>query len=447
MLFSRCFSLLKNCRKMSVLLPNKVLGISELDREKFQKSIQVPQVSYNSKEINIHELTPLLKSFYLKMEKLKPMQKETILLNPNLVKDFEDLPVSKLKDIGITRSNFKFGELTLTYENFRCDEVIKAVIPDDLEPVTSYSRIGHIVHLNLRDHLLPYKSLIGQIIMDKVVGCKTVINKAQTIENTYRNFQIELLCGVPKYEVQTKENGCTFEFDFSQVYWNPRLSSEHERIFKMLNKDDIFYDVFAGVGPFSLPAGKKKVRMCLANDLNPVSYKWLTHNVKKNKVADNVRTFMKDGRDFIKCDVRNDLLERIQEATAENNNYKIHIAMNLPAMAVEFLDSFVGLLKDNQSNITSLSSCPQPLVHVYCFIKGLNCDFKELAKQLVEENLLGHKLKDNLEGITFVRNVSPNKEMMRVSFYLNDEILFDNPSKRSLEGSGEEAGNPKKICN
>jgi tRNA (guanine37-N1)-methyltransferase len=323
---------------MNVLLPSKVLEMPELNREKFRKTIQVPQINFDPKIVNIQEITPVLKPFYLKMERLKPVQKEIILLNPNAVKCFEDLP-SKLKDIRISAGNFQYGELTLTYDNFRCDEIIKAILPDNLEPITSFSRIGHIVHLNLRDHLLPFKTLIGQIIQDKVVGCKTVINKAQTIDNTYRNFQIELLAGEPKYEVQTKENGCTFEFDFSQVYWNPRLSSEHERMVKMVNRGDVFYDVFAGVGPFSIPAGKKKVKLCLANDLNPASHKWLAHNVKKNKVSDNVKTFMKDGRDFIKIDVKADLLERIKAANTEKPDYKIHIAMNLPAMAVEFLDA------------------------------------------------------------------------------------------------------------
>jgi tRNA (guanine37-N1)-methyltransferase len=215
---------------------------------------------------------------------------------------------------------------------------------------------------------------------------------------------------------------------------------------KMLNRGDVFYDVFAGVGPFSIPAGKKKVKLCLANDLNPASHKWLAHNVKKNKVSDNVKTFMKDGRDFIKSDVKADLLERIKAANTEKPDYEIHIAMNLPAMAVEFLDAFVGLLKDNDSNISSLSNLPEPLVHVYCFVKGLNSDSKELAKQLAEEYLLGHKLNENLKEIFFVRNVAPNKDMMRISFYLTNDFLFDNLSKRSSDGL-QEAGIAKKICN
>lgn len=42
-------------------------------------------------------------------------------------------------------------------------------------------------------------------------------------------------------------------------------------------------DVFAGVGPFALPAGKKGCGV-FANDLNPNSYKYLQVNINDNKV-------------------------------------------------------------------------------------------------------------------------------------------------------------------
>ena len=52
---------------------------------------------------------------------------------------------------------------------------------------------------------------------------KTVVNKLNQIDNTFRNFQMELLAGEEKYVTTTHEHGCTFELDFSKVYWNPRL--------------------------------------------------------------------------------------------------------------------------------------------------------------------------------------------------------------------------------
>lgn len=42
-------------------------------------------------------------------------------------------------------------------------------------------------------------------------------------------------------------------------------------------------DVFAGIGPFAVPAAKKGCRV-VANDLNPNSFDFLKVNVKLNKV-------------------------------------------------------------------------------------------------------------------------------------------------------------------
>jgi tRNA (guanine37-N1)-methyltransferase len=43
-------------------------------------------------------------------------------------------------------------------------------------------------------------------------------------------------------------------------------------------------DVFAGVGPFALPAAKNGA-IVYANDLNPTSYHWMKENIKANKAS------------------------------------------------------------------------------------------------------------------------------------------------------------------
>ena len=43
---------------------------------------------------------------------------------------------------------------------------------------------------------------------------------------------MELLAGEDRFEVEVKESGCRFRFDFSKVYWNPRLGTEHDRLIR-----------------------------------------------------------------------------------------------------------------------------------------------------------------------------------------------------------------------
>lgn len=94
---------------------------------------------------------------------------------------------------------------------------------------------------------------------------------------------MEILAGDDNMIAEVKESGCRFRFDFSQVYWNSRLHTEHDRLIKQFAKNDYVCDIFAGVGPFALPAAKKGANV-YANDLNPVSYKWMVENIKLNKV-------------------------------------------------------------------------------------------------------------------------------------------------------------------
>ncbi|XP_040153693.1 tRNA (guanine(37)-N1)-methyltransferase isoform X2 [Anopheles arabiensis] len=420
--------------------PATVRGMKQLDRSAFSKTIKVPHLLV-PKDKNLNDICRASKKYLLKMERYKPVITEEykITLHPLAVQKWEDLAELNLEKLDIGSEALVWEEIQLTYENWKYDEIFKAILPADKEALSSFSKIGHIIHLNLKDHLLPYKELIGQVICDKIADCRTVVNKSLSIDNTYRNFQMELLCGEPDYRVSVKENGCLFEFDFSKVYWNPRLSTEHEKIVKMLAKTDTLFDLYAGVGPFTVPAARRRCKV-LANDLNPDSYEALVHNCTLNKVSKHVTCHNKDAVDFIKHEVKQALLEKCTDESMEGD---IHITMNLPAMAVEHLVHFPGLLKGEDVVLRK-----QPLVHVYCFAKGAE-DKKQIARELVE-HWLGTDVTDKLKEIAFVRNVAPNKDMMRVSFYLTEDLLLGRTAVKKRQHEEEDSPQSeeaKRPCN
>merc|ERR1719471_192073 len=222
-----------------------------------------------------------------------------LMLNPELVSSFRDLESSD-----VSREQFRIRKYDLTADNWTPHELLRAVLPQDEEGVSGFSTIGHIVHLNLRQHLEEYKSVIGDILL-RLPGVRTVVNKSNSIDNTFRNFSMELLAGEEDYEVTVKESGCVFRLDFSKVYWNPRLATEHDRVIKILKDEEktgnkpVLFDACAGVGPFSVPCGK--FCQVFSNDLNPESFKWLELNVKSNKKSSrNIQTYNMDARDFIR---------------------------------------------------------------------------------------------------------------------------------------------------
>ncbi|CAH2107659.1 unnamed protein product [Euphydryas editha] len=414
----------------SLLIPIGVRGMRSLDREKFNRNITAPVLKVSGEKLS--KITQICKTYFLKMENFKPVQNlvdqcnenlnKCIYFDPNKVTNWTDIPDNirtSLKQYDIDEKNFDLFDLTLTYNNFKFDTIFKAVLPENEEIVSSFSHIGHIIHLNLRDHLLEYRWLIGQVLLDKIKNCRTVVNKTYVIDNTYRNFNMEVIAGDEDFIVTVKENKCNFQFDFSKVYWNPRLCKEHERILELLKPGDVLFDVFCGVGPFAIPAAKKNCRV-FANDLNPESYKWLNLNAKQNKIkADIFRSFNMDGKEFIQKIFKCYILNVCNEKDKIDDGAKIHITMNLPAIAVEFLKYFRGLIKETDLKDKFNSEI---IVHVYCFTVGEN--HTAIAKQLVNENF-GTDVSPYILNVFNVRNVSPKKEMMRVSFKLTKEFIFD----------------------
>lgn len=224
-----------------------------------------------------------------------------ILLRPELRDTGDRLPwspkVSELvKDQVISVIPF---ELHLDYDYWNYHEIASAILPsaEDDEIPSGFTSVGHVAHLNLRDKYLAYKDIIGQLILDKNPTVRTVINKVDDVgeENEYRTFRYEVLAGPDDMDVEIREADCTFRFNYAKVYWNSRLNTEHERQVAAFQEGEAVCDVMAGIGPFAVPAGKKRV-FVWANDLNPDSYTSLEDAVHRNKVRLPLKAILHETR-------------------------------------------------------------------------------------------------------------------------------------------------------
>ena len=70
--------------------------------------------------------------------------------------------------------------ITLGYKHMSLQEVLKHFLPEEVEIPSSFEAVGHIAHLNLKEGVLKYKYIIGQVILDKNPSIKTVVNKVGT---------------------------------------------------------------------------------------------------------------------------------------------------------------------------------------------------------------------------------------------------------------------------
>lgn len=348
-------------------------------------------------------------------------------------------------------------EYVLDYDFWKAEEILRAVLPEEYldEIPTGFTVTGHIAHLNLRQEFKPFASLIGQVILDKNNKIETVVDKVSSIATKFRTFPMEVIAGRGgDLVVEQKESNCTFRFDFSKVYWNSRLHTEHERLVKQyFQPGQVVCDVFAGVGPFAIPAGKKEV-IVLANDLNPDSFKYLQENIELNKVSTLVKPFNLDGAQFISDSIR--LLQQWRESNdgklqvplkishhdrkrqkkqdaKEAPKFKElqipfeinHFVMNLPDSSITFLDRFVGLYRG-----TSIKTLPW--IHLHCFEKyGIDEEppMEELYHRVhsrIATSLHTDKQVLAFENLRFhlVRKVSPTKPMFCVSFQLPEQVAF-----------------------
>ncbi|MCJ1474323.1 tRNA(m(1)G37)methyltransferase [Lambiella insularis] len=341
-------------------------------------------------------------------------------------------------------------ELCLKYETWTYHDIISSIIPEDdqNELPVGFSVVGHVAHLNLREQYLQYKHLIAAVLLDKNPAIRTVINKVDDVgsQNEYRTFQYELLAGDPSLEVEINQLDCTFRFDYSKVYWNSRLNTEHERLVTMFRPGEAVCDVMAGVGPFAVPAAKRNI-FVWANDLNPDSYASLVDATSRNKVTRFLKAFNEDGRSFIRTSARELRTQNVQiDVTPKARRhlkemgfetpprqYAIqpiifsHYVMNLPATAITFLDAFIGLYHGQEALFVPYTKTTLPIIHVYCF--STKSEDNELAKRKICREIsdrIGYVIEPQDKEIEIwdVRDVSPQKRMFCASFRLPAEVAF-----------------------
>jgi len=406
----------------TLLPPDEVRGMTVFKIDKFTKPVTVPVIVINKNYVE--SANKVLKNYIIKLNNFKSIRSESndsecvFYLDPAKFSSCEDLNLPF-----VSAENLKYVQIEVGYNNWNHDEILKAVLPEK-SMLSSYSAIGSIVHVNLKPELLDYKDIIGRVLNDKLKGCKSVVNKIDNINNVYRNFEYEIIYGSSDLKTTVKENKCVFDLDFSEVYWNPRLCTEHERILQKLKSGDILYDVFAGIGPFSIPAAKLGC-IVIANDLNPNSCKWLEINKKKNHIKDELLTIInKDGSKFIQEDLKAHYILWSKKIASKNN---VHVTMNLPAIAVDFVKYFNNLFEWEEISDHSL-----PILHVYTFVKT-DKNYEEGLKSIMEKYFNNIK-DDDIQEILRVRNVAPNKEMVRITFQMKKEILCKSESikKRKL---------------
>ena len=166
--------------------PAAVRGMTTLDVEAFKKRIDVPFVVTTTRQIG--DIKKRLSPLFLKMPCFKPvvlvmvaganLDHHKVYLHPDrmpdvkyAVKEVQSSLIALNSSSSSSAENDQaeqplyigYEDITLKYENFSHHDVFRAIFPETVEPISGFSTIGHLLHLNLRDEALPYKKIIGQV--------------------------------------------------------------------------------------------------------------------------------------------------------------------------------------------------------------------------------------------------------------------------------------------
>lgn len=188
----------------------------------------------------IHAARPHL----LRMRRVQTVQvgadasRRVVLLGAELHESTLPLPLSEA--IERAAGQLKECHVHQGYDDLSAREVLQQLLPEGVVVPSAYERAGHLVHLNLRPEQLPHRFVIGKVLLDKLQPhVRTVVNKANEITSEFRNLPLELIAGEAEYEVTVKHGDALLSFDYSKVYWNSRLHTEHERMARSFERGQV----------------------------------------------------------------------------------------------------------------------------------------------------------------------------------------------------------------
>ncbi len=190
----------------------------------------------------------------------------------------------------------------------------------------SFDLIGDIAIIHERKRI-DHDFMVQFILKSK--GNIRTIYLDMGIKGETRLRDLKLLYGEDNPLTMYRENNIIMKVDVKKAYFSPRLSTERYLVSRNVTDGEYIFDMFAGIGPFSLNIAKRTKCKIVACDINSDAVELLKYNLSINKLLSDVEVY-------------------------EGNSYKIikelkpfnRIIMNNPVNQYESLDEIIESLTD-----------------------------------------------------------------------------------------------------
>jgi len=156
----------------------------------------------------------------------------------------------------------------------------------------------------------------GEEILAQHKNVNVVLAKKSEVEGDFRVREYDIIASRPEArdfsdvtailrprkltETVHKENTCRFKVDPTEAYFSVRLSTERERIAKLVQKGERVLVMFAGVGPYPITVAKlAEPELVVGIELNPYAVRYFEDNITLNKMEGNVKAIEGDVKDIV----------------------------------------------------------------------------------------------------------------------------------------------------
>ncbi len=169
--------------------------------------------------------------------------------------------------------------------------------PDEVEQVAGgFDAVGDLAVVKLPEGFpKERKEVVAQALLTEVKTIKAIWNQVGPVDGDYRIRRLEFLGGEPRSTTLYTEFGCKFMVDIAKMYFSPRLSTERARISGLVGAKEEVFNMFAGVGTYSIVIAKKHRDVVVySTEINKEAYDYMVSNIALNKMQGRVAPLFGD---------------------------------------------------------------------------------------------------------------------------------------------------------
>ena len=276
------------------------------------------------------------------------------------------------------------------------DKLLRRIAREVLGEEDIWSRIdviGDIALIHRKfDYPIDKLRTLAEELLKRSKGLRSVFAIEPGTEGKYRLRRLVHLAGEERTETLYKEHGCVYKVDVEKAFVVPRLSGEHLRIAELVEPWEVVFNMFAGVGPFSILIAKRKGAKVYSVDVNPVAYELMVENVKLNEVEGKVIPILGDSADV----------------SYWLRGYVDRVLMPLPELVPSYLDY-------------ALLSLRYPgWIHLYLHVLVRYGERPKVSALRVGRRLLEERCSSfEIRGVRLVRTVGPRIAQVVIDALLN----------------------------